>query len=63
MEYIEKYYIAAKPIGDSLIQWARPEGWIVGPTSTWPLTDFGTASLIALSYLTFVFLGMVCNYS
>ena len=33
MDYAQQYLDAAKPIGDALIQWARPEGWIVGPTS------------------------------
>ena len=45
-----------------LINWARPEGWIESPLSTWPLTQFDIAIKIAIGYLTFVFLGSVSKF-
>jgi hypothetical protein len=32
-EIIQKYYTAATPIGEAIINWARPDSWAVGPTS------------------------------
>lgn len=32
-ELLSNYYDAATPIGEAIIKWARPEGWIVSPTS------------------------------
>lgn len=46
-------------IGDSIIEWARPEGWPEGPTKDWPLAKFEFALPIAVGYLLFVFLGQI----
>ena len=32
-EYINQYNIFADKLGESIITWARPEGWVPGPTS------------------------------
>lgn len=32
-DLLHRYYQWATPIGDSIILWARPEGWAVSPTS------------------------------
>lgn len=53
----EQFVAFARPLGQEIIQWARPEGWPVGPTSTWPLTNFETAFGIAIGYLAFVVIG------
>lgn len=46
-------------MGDSIVNWARPEGWPVAPTSSWPLAKFEHAFLIAVGYLVFVGLGVL----
>eukprot|EP01035_Chromulina_nebulosa_P018716 gene18716-24477_t len=56
-EFLTTYYSLADKIGVALIDWARPKGWPVSPTESWPLTDFRTAFTIALAYLAFVFIG------
>jgi hypothetical protein len=30
---LESYYAATEPIGEAIIQWARPAGWAVSPTT------------------------------
>lgn len=48
------------PIGQAVVDWARPEGWpVVPPTKGWPMTDFSTAAAIVVVYLVFVALGRV----
>jgi len=44
-------------IGDQIISWADPDTKFSGFTKGWPLTDFSTAAMIAVAYLTFVLVG------
>eukprot|EP01040_Poterioochromonas_malhamensis_P009580 gene9580-10400_t len=46
-------------VGQSILQWARPEGWVESPLSSWPLAKFEDAALIAIGYLVFVILGQL----
>jgi elongation of very long chain fatty acids protein 4 len=47
----------ALPLGDAIINWARPEGWVKGPTHAYFGAGFDFALAIALGYLAFVFFG------
>jgi elongation of very long chain fatty acids protein 4 len=49
----------AHPLGEQIIAWAHPAGWIASPLEAWPLTSFEFALGTAMCYLTFVFVGMV----
>lgn len=46
-------------VGQSILQWARPQGWVESPLSSWPLAKFEDAALIAIGYLVFVILGQL----
>ena len=48
----------ANALGDSILNWAKPADFPVGPTCTWPLADSGTAFAIAVGYLAFVGVGV-----
>jgi len=57
--HIAAYREFSTKLGETIITWARPEGWPVSPTSSWPLANFEYALAIAVCYLTFVFLGQI----
>jgi len=52
-----KYAHIVEPYGDAIVDWARPSGHGPGPAELgkWPLSDFASASAIAIVYLGFVF--------
>jgi len=58
--YFSLFVEKTQPIGDIIIQWAKPSSFPVeSPTSAWYLTDFSTALAIAIVYLSFVFVGRI----
>lgn len=61
METMDKlmmmYSDLVQPVGEGILNWARPEGRPIGPTEGYPLASWEAASGIALLYLAFVFFG------